>query len=130
MEFIFELIFELFGEVIIQIVMEALAEVGFHMFQNSDSERKPSPPWRLALIYIFFGLLAGGLSLLVLPNSFMHSQLGKIVCLALTPIAAGLAMMLIGAWRQKRGQQVVELDRFAYGYIFALAAALVRYQWA
>jgi hypothetical protein len=36
-------------------------------------------------------------------------------------------MCLVGAWRLRREQELVRLDRFAYGYLFALAMALVRF---
>jgi len=35
-------------------------------------------------------------------------------------------VLAIGAWRRRRGQRPVLLDRFAYGYLFALVMALVR----
>jgi RsiW-degrading membrane proteinase PrsW (M82 family) len=129
MGFLFEILFELFGEVIIQVVIELASELGLHFFQKKDGEQEQPPPWKLVLASILFGLLAGAVSLLVFPHSFMLSQTGKLVGLVLVPLFAGVAMMMLGVWRQKRGQQTVSLDRFAYGYIFALAAALVRYYW-
>jgi hypothetical protein len=36
-------------------------------------------------------------------------------------------MALIGIWRDRRGQEPIRLDRFAYGYLFALSLALVRF---
>jgi hypothetical protein len=43
------------------------------------------------------------------------------------PGRAGLAMMARGAWRRRRDQELIRLDKFAYGYLFALAMALVRF---
>jgi len=39
-------------------------------------------------------------------------------------------MAILGAWRARRGQQVLRIDRFAYGYLFALSIALVRFYFA
>jgi len=39
-------------------------------------------------------------------------------------------MVLIGILRAKRGQEPGSLDRFVYGYLFALGFACVRYVWA
>ena len=125
MEFIVELILELFGEVLLQIVFEALAEAGLHVVRRSD--RPPAHPALLGLGYALLGLIAGAVSLWVLPHSLMHTRFGRIACLLLAPVASGLAMGLLGAWRQRRGQAVVGLDRFAYGYVFALGMALVRF---
>jgi hypothetical protein len=36
-------------------------------------------------------------------------------------------MALLGAWRARRGQDLIRLDRFAYGYLFALAMAAMRF---
>jgi hypothetical protein len=49
--------------------------------------------------------------------------------LVLVPIAAGAAMSLMGAWRRRRDQTLIRLDRFAYGYVFAIAMAAIRFTW-
>ena len=54
----------------------------------------------------------------------------RIVNLVLTPIAVGLLMCAMGAWRARRGDAVLRIDRFAYGYLFALALAVVRFSFA
>lgn len=129
MEFLIELMLELFGEVLLQVVLQAMAEAGLYAVRK-PGEHAPPSPWLLVLGYGLLGLLVGGVSLLVFPHSMMHSLSGRVVSLVLTPIASGLAMSLIGAWRQRRGQQALAMDRFAYGYGFALVVALVRFAWA
>lgn len=47
--------------------------------------------------------------------------------LLLAPVAMGLTMAIVGAWRQKRGQQTLGIDHFACGYVFALSMSPVRY---
>ena len=47
-----------------------------------------------------------------------------------TLLLAGLAMAALGAWRSRRGQATLRIDRFSYGYLFALSMALVRSQFA
>ena len=125
MEFIFELLFEIFGEILIQIVFQALAEVGLHFIRRPDAP--PKSPWMLGFGYAVLGAIVGGISLWLHPASLIHSSLGRIANLVLGPIAAGLAMALIGTWRQRQGQQLLGLDRFSYGFVFALAAGLVRF---
>ena len=39
-------------------------------------------------------------------------------------------MALMGRWRARRGDAVLRIDRFACGYLFALAAAVVRFNFA
>jgi hypothetical protein len=54
----------------------------------------------------------------------------RVANLVLTPLAAGLMMSLMGAWRRRRGDDLIRLDRFSYGVLFALAMALVRFFFA
>jgi hypothetical protein len=39
-------------------------------------------------------------------------------------------MRAIGAWRSKQGHALAGIDRFFYGYLFALSFALVRFYFA
>ena len=127
MEFIVEIIIQFFGELILQLVFELLAELGMHGVR--EVFRRPSNPWLAACGYVVLGLVAGGLSLWWHPAHFARHLFAQVVILILVPIAAGGAMGLLGAWRRRRGQPVIRLDRFAYGYIFALAMAIVRFKW-
>ena len=36
-------------------------------------------------------------------------------------------MALLGKWRNRRGQNLVKLDSFAYATVFALAMGAIRY---
>lgn len=125
MEIIFEILFSFVGEFVVQVVLEVLAEIGLHSMR--ETWRRPPNPWLAAVGYALFGTIAGGLSLLFLPNLLVHSHTLQLVNVILTPIAAGLAMMAMGAWRRRRDQETIRLDKFAYGYLFALAMALVRF---
>lgn len=125
MEFLIELLLQFFGELLLQLFLEILVEAGLHSVAE-PLRRKPNP-WFAAAGYALLGGIGGALSLLVFPTLFMPTPIGRLASLILTPIAAGLAMTLVGAWRLRRNQSLVRLDRFAYGYLFALAMALVRY---
>lgn len=63
---------------------------------------------------------------MVFPAHFLDSSAARYVNLLLTPIGAGIAMALVGAWRRRREQPLIGLDKFAYGWLFALAMACVR----
>ena len=125
MEIIFELISSFIGEFLLQFIMELLAELGLHSMRETW-QRRPSP-WLAAIGYTLFGTIAGGVSLLVFPTLFVHAAGYRLMNVVLTPLAAGLAMMAIGAWRRRREDELLRLDKFAYGYLFALAMALVRF---
>lgn len=123
----FEFLFELMAEFVLQVIGEALVELGLHSM--GEPFRRPPNPWLAAIGYAIFGALLGGLSLLAFPEHFVHGT-WRWVHLLVTPIAVGLVMVLMGAWRARRGQPRLRIDRFACGYLFALALALVRFQFA
>jgi hypothetical protein len=133
MEIVFEILFStlyLLAELMLQFVFELLAELGMHSFRKTRKQEKPIHPMLATLGYIIFGGMAGWISLLLFPSLFISSPTLSAVNLVLTPIIAGGAMAAVGAWRRKRGEELIRLDRFAYGFVFALAMAVIRYAFA
>jgi len=122
-----EALLEIVGEFLLQVLLEALAEIGLHAL--AEPFRKTPNPVVAALGYLLLGLIAGGLSLLIVPTHFTPN-IWRIANLVMTPLAIGLIMLLIGSWRAKHGLSVLRIERFAYGYLFALAVALVRFFFA
>lgn len=119
-----EAIFEILGEFLLQVLSEALVELGFHSL--AEPFQKPPNPWLAAIGYALFGAILGGLSLLVFPNNLVPEP-WRLVNLVATPFVVGGLMVAMGAWRARRGQPVLRIDKFVYGYLFALALALVRF---
>jgi hypothetical protein len=133
MEILFELLWvvvEFFGELLLQLALEVLAEAGVRVFRAPFKDRKPVSAWLAVLGYIALGAAAGGVSLWLFPNLFIQSQAGRIASLLLMPVASGAAMAALGAWRQRRAQGLVGLDRFAYGFLFALTMSGLRFVYA
>ena len=128
MEIIFEAVFGFFGELLLQVLGELLLEIGLHSV--AEPFRKKPSPVLAAIGYAFFGAVIGGLSLLVFPDYLMANRHLRIANAALSPIVAGLSMAAMGKWRAKRGQAVLRIDKFSYGYLFALAFGLVRFWFA
>lgn len=122
-----EIIIEFLGEFLLQAIGEALIELGLHSL--AEPLRQPPEPWLAALGYTIFGALFGGLSLLVFPSNLVPRP-WRILNLLATPIAVGSIMTFMGAWRSRRGQSVLRIDHFAYGYVFALSFAVVRFLFA
>lgn len=120
MSFLAELLVEFF----IQFVLEVLVEMGAHGLRR---DRSPLHPAISTAIYILLGGILGWISCLFFPQHLISHPYASIANLILTPIAVGLALGAIGAWRAKRGTELVRLDKFAYGYAFALAFALARF---
>jgi hypothetical protein len=129
-EIIFEIlgwILQFVGEFLLQMLFEALAELGLHSVK-SVFERKPDP-FFAALGYIILGAAAGGISFLIAPHLIIQHHGARVANLFLTPLASGVAMAAIGALRQRRDDELIRLDRFGYGFLFAASMALVRFVW-
>ena len=124
MEFIFELLFEIFGELLLQLALELLAELGLRAVGKRFA--KPLHPLAGGVGYALLGAIGGGLSLWWFPQLFIASHAGRIANVIVTPILSGGAMAMLGAWRRRRDQHTVLIDRFAYAFIFAMAMALIR----
>lgn len=123
-----EFLFEILGEFVLQFLGEVLLEVGLQALVAPF--RKESSAWLAAVGYAVFGAVLGGLSLLVFPHYLVADKSLRVANAALSPIAAGIGMAAVGAWREKRGQVVLRIDRFSYGYVFALAFGLIRFWFA
>ncbi len=128
MDILFEFVFSFLGEFLLQILGQVFIEVGLHSL--AEPFRKEPNPWLAAIGYLVFGAVIGGLSLLVFPDFLMANKHLRIANAALSPIVSGLSMAALGAWRARRGQAVLRIDKFSYGYLFALSFALVRFWFA
>lgn len=132
MEIIAEILLALLqvlGELFLQIIFEGLAELGVRSVREPFRKPKPMHPILASLGYIMFGSLAGGLSLLIFPNSFIGPEWLKVLNLLGTPVVAGSLMAALGFWRRRKEQELIRLDRFGYGFLFAFAMATVRFLW-
>ena len=123
-----EFLFEIFGELLLQLAFEVLAELGLH-FLREPFQKTPNSVIA-ALAYAVFGTVAGAISLWPFSSHFVTGTGLRILNLIVTPIGLGIAMAAMGAWRARRGQILLRIDRFAYGYLFALCLALVRFAFA
>ena len=119
-----EVLFEIVGELLLEVFGELLVAVGMHVL--SAPFQDDANPWVAAAGYTVFGAVAGGLSLLVLPQHLAPAGWMRYANLVFTPLAAAGCMAAIGAWRARRGKRVVPIERFLFGFLFAAAVAAVR----
>jgi hypothetical protein len=125
---VLEILFELLAELLFQIVGEVLVELGLRSLAQPFRQRPNI--WLAVLGYALLGALVGALSLWAVPHHLTRDGWPRLLNLVLTPVLAGLAMTLMGRWRARRGEALLRIDRFACGYLFALAVAVVRYHFA
>lgn len=127
MEFIFELLFEFVLEFILQIAAEILMEMGLRSLASVFHGRKTRNPIFAFIGYGLLGVIIGGISLLVFPRPLMRSASFHGIGLLISPLLAGFVMSAIGSMRQRRGQSLIRLDSFSYGFIFAFGMSLIRF---
>ncbi len=123
-----EFLFEILGELVLQLLFEVLAEFGLRAL-GAPFQKTPNP-WLAGFGYAAFGAATGGLSLWLVSSHLVKSETLRVLNLVLTPIAVGALMSAIGAWRTRRAQPMLRIDRFAYGYVFAFSFALIRFVFA
>jgi hypothetical protein len=128
MDFIFEILIQFVGELLLQILADALFELGIRSVGQA-LKREPANPFLAAIGYIVMGSAAGGISLLIFPRHLIQIQWLKLLSLAAVPAAAGVTMSLVGRLRRRQGKELIRLDSFIYGFVFALAMTLIRFFW-
>lgn len=124
---ILQFFFELLVDGFIDVICELLTE-GYERKTRKYRTQNRSPAAQ-ALIYIMLGAICGAVSLVILPHPFIISPGYKLFYLFASPAVAGGIMVAIGKLRQKKGQELVSINNFAYAYIFAFSLSLVRYVW-
>jgi hypothetical protein len=127
-----EFLIQILGELFLQLIGQALIELGFHglagLFRRPET--LGSNPWMDAIGYGLFGALIGIISLWVFPAHLTPPGGWRWVNFVITPLLAGFGMVALGKLRARRGDPLLRIDHFAYGYLFALTVAAIRFQFA
>lgn len=126
MEIILELLFQFFGELLLQLIASGLGLVGEHAVQPYRRSRPRSPAASI-VSHLLIGAALGGLSLLFLRHSLVHSELGRVATLFGAPAVAGVISAGIGMLLKRTGKDIVPLERFGYAYLFAFSISAVRF---
>jgi hypothetical protein len=127
MEIILEFLLQTLIELVLYVFGELLVELGLSSLAEPFRSREARNPVLAFVGYALLGLIAGGLSLLIFPNSFVRSARLHGISLFVTPVLAGLLMSGVGWLRRRQGRAVIRLDSFSYGFIFAFGMALIRF---
>lgn len=116
-----EIILEILAEIFIQI----LFELGSHSLIE-PFRKKPNAVWSL-IGYLIFGAVAGGVSCIFFKELLVKDTPFQVLNLFVTPVVSGYIMAILGKFREKKGVELIRMDKFAYGFAFAFAMALVRF---
>src|SRR4051812_32638299 len=125
LEALFELLFEFFGEFLLQLVAELFGgafKAGWYKLRGRDRELTPfhESAWSVVT-----GIAAGVGTLLVVPHLAIRVEWLQALNLLLAPVAAGLLVERVRAWRESRRKFSSAV--FAYAALFGFAFALTRW---
>ena len=110
-----------------QVLFELVATLGWESVKDSARRERQATPVLAGTGHLMLGVLAGILSLLIVPRRLApHSPLPGLSLLA-SPIATGIAMHWLGEFWRGRGRDRPILFSFRAGAIFAFGMALVRF---
>jgi hypothetical protein len=116
-----------FLEFLLQLAFSLLVDLGFHSLKQTTVKREERNPILAGIGYALLGLICGGVSLLIFPEAIVRSGRFHGVNVLVAPAMAGLGMAGLGWLLERSGKRRLRMDSFAYGFIFALPMALVRF---
>jgi hypothetical protein len=117
-EIFLEVFIETAGAVLLDPVLRALTRI----FPKSSAS-----PETAAAGYTCFGLLAGVLSIVIVPHPLVRASKFHGMIVLVSPLITGLIMALVGSVVRRRGKRITQIESFAYGFSFAFGMALIRY---
>ena len=126
-----EIIFELLAQLVLEIFVQGIFELGgrgiVSIFRKDESNVNP---WLAICVYFLMGAIAGGISIWLIPMHLLNSPALQILNLAITPIVLGFIFETLGRWKTNNDKTRYAVDRFSYGFTFALTMGLIRYFFA
>ena len=126
-----EILFELLAQLVFEFVIQGIFELGgrgiVSIFRKDGATVNP----RLAIFgYLLMGTIAGSISIWLMPMHLLKLPALQIISLAVTPIVLGFVFEALGRWKTNNDKPRYAVDRFSYGFTFALTMGLIRYVFA
>jgi hypothetical protein len=118
---------ELVAEILLEAAFAELAGILFRAFRLFRVKIKRADPALATVVFGLLGVSFGFLSVWFFPHHLVHPTRVHGISLLISPILTGLLMGQIGRSVRRWGRQPLRIESFAYGFIFALAMALVRF---
>ena len=116
-----------FLEFLLQLAFSLLVDLGCHSLKQTIASHDQRNPVFAGIGYALLGLIAGFLSLLIFPEPLIRSGRFHGINILVSPALAGLGMAGLGWLMERSGHRRLRIESFAYGFIFALPMALVRF---
>ena len=120
-------ILELLLEAGLEFILGAFFAGAYRALRHISVRARRENPMRAATLLVIVGSLLGFLSAIVFPHPLVHPSKLHGISLLLSPLLTGLAMAAIGRGARRRGRVPVQIESFAYGFLFAFAITLIRF---
>jgi hypothetical protein len=114
-----EVLLEMAGEVILEAAWWAMQRLGASLLRGN--------PVAVGFVVAIAGIAAGCGSAFLFPHPLVHPSRFHGISLVISPVITGVLMAGLGSARRRLGRKPVEVETFAYGFIFALGMACVRF---
>jgi hypothetical protein len=118
-----EALVEAFLEIVGELVISLLVRTSRRLF----SAVLKIDPLLTTVSLAILGAALGFLSVLIFPRPLVHPSRVHGASLLISPVVTGLVMSQIGRLLRRRGRESTQIESFGYGFVFALAMALVRF---
>ena len=128
LEALLELVITFFGELLLQLLTEWIGagfRAGWYKLRGRPGD---TTVLREAAWSVLGGAVAGAVTLVFFPSLVIRSPALQMLNLVLAPLAAGLLVERVRAWRESR--PAFRFPVFAYAALFGLTFALVRFLFA
>jgi hypothetical protein len=119
-------ILEPFLEGLLELIAGAMLDLLSRLFSGVFEDLEAATPIAATLIYALLGMFAGGCSVLIFPRHLVRPSRIPGVSLLVSPLVAGTALSLVGAFLRSRDKATTRIENFRYAFAFAFGMALVR----
>ncbi|WP_223923073.1 hypothetical protein [Geobacter sp. AOG2] len=122
-----EILIEIIGQAILYGTAEVCtAKIAKSISRSRAPEKSKVSPISAAVIYAVVGYFAGLSSLLIFPKYLITDPNMRSMSIIVLPVLLGFLMSVIGRYLKKRCRDVVRLESFPYGFLFAFTFGIAR----
>ncbi len=118
---------EVLGEALLEFSMGAIADALSRLLRRLFVTTYRMGPIQSGAIFALLGCGAGFFSLAAFPHPIFGARPFHGASLLISPLATGLGMSVVGWMVRHRGGRRARIETFRYGFVFALAMAIVRF---
>src|SRR5579864_8812498 len=118
---------EIVLDALLELAAGALADLASRLISRLFETLETENPVAALSLYVLFGVLAGGCSLVFFPHRLVRPSRIRGISLVVSPLLAGAALSSLGSLLRRRDKLVTRIESFRYGFAFAFGMAFIRF---